>query len=151
MKDIVSGRAKKGRVGNRSERYLYGTNSKSNSTKGGRGRILLRLWKERTPIKIGGSENRHIRVIQKGLEKLMKIEKELDVDFEEMLTGVLDVYFSEHITTFPSPSMFFSLSSSLAYSWYDERFIPELELPESTGLTLDIADLLSIAPSTKTT
>mgnify|MGYP003673120905 CR=1 FL=1 len=151
MRDIVSGRIKKGRVGNRSERYLYGTNSKSNSMKGGRGRILLRLWKERTPIKIGASENRHIRIIQKGLEGLMAIEKELDVDFETMLNGIMDLYFSENITTFPSPNMFFSLSSSLAYSWYDERFIPELDMQDVSLMELDVADLISIAPSTKTT
>tara|TARA_R110000824_G_scaffold192464_1_gene374617 strand:- start:6885 stop:7331 length:447 start_codon:yes stop_codon:yes gene_type:complete len=138
MRDIVSGRVIKGIVGNRSERYLYRSNSDPMISS--RGRILLRLWKERTSVKIGYSEAKHVTRIRDGLVKLIEIEKELDVDFEEMLTGVLDLYFSEHMKGFPSPSMFFSLTSGLCKEWHNGMFDVHPELDSSDELSINIDD-----------
>lgn len=137
MRKIVSGRIDVGSPGNRTERYLY-----SGST-GGKGQILLRLWKDRTPVRIGYSERRHVRMMERGLKALGAVRDELDVDFEEMLEGALDLYFSEHIGSFPSPHMFFSLCVSLCKEWYNSKFSPDLYLYDDDDISIDIEDFSS--------
>lgn len=132
MRSIVSGRIDVRSPGNRTERYLYSGNT------GGKGQILLRLWKERTPVKIGYCERRHIRMMERGLKSLSLVRDELDVNFEEMLKGALDLYFSEHIGRFPSPHMFFSLCIALSCEWYSSRFNPDIYLYDDDDISIDI-------------
>tara|TARA_R110002110_G_scaffold10631_4_gene52530 strand:+ start:18880 stop:19317 length:438 start_codon:yes stop_codon:yes gene_type:complete len=137
MRDLVSGRIDVKTPGNRSERYLYSSNT------GGRGQILLRLWKERTPVLIGYCEQRHIRMLERGLKTLASVRDRLEVDFEEMLSGVLDLYFDEHLAGFPSPHMFFSLCEPLCREWYDSRFSPEIYLYDDDIISIDIDEFSS--------
>jgi len=128
------------REGNRSERYL----AEARPTHGNRGFILLRLWRQRTSVKIGYSELRHVTMLKKGIKALSIIEEQLSVDFEEMLDGVLELYFNQHMGSFPSPSRFFAMADDLAMSWYEQRFQAKPKLPEEDVVTLSIDELVKV-------
>ena len=136
----------KTREGNRCERYLR----ENRPTHGNRGVLLLQLWSERTSVKLGYSERKHITMLKKGIESLMSIEERFCVDFEEMLDGILDLYFGEHMGSYPSPSCFFAMAEDLAKSWYEQRFTAEPELPEQEDSVLSIDELIKVKGFLKT-
>ena len=89
-------------------------------------------------------------MLKNGIKKLQAVEERLSVDFEDMLDGALDLYFGEHMDSFPSPSCFFAMAEDLAIAWYEQRFEAEIKLLDKENITLSINELIDSQDDIKT-
>jgi hypothetical protein len=109
MKGKTNPRVRYTRPGNRAERYLYrGTNRY----------ILLDEWKKRTACRIGKSK-RSVYVLVDAMKILEDSTKELEINFRELVSGTLDLYFKTRMSrNFPIFYEYKRLLDVLIHEWY---------------------------------